>query len=129
MGPGGAGCSGRDRQPETRARLRQRHGPAGQDRPGRCPADRPLWRGDAPGGDACCPTRRAPELREILAGRRQLVAEIAARKQQLEHLRSPLVRARVAKALAFLQEEAKTLLALLRERIAADRRSQPTSRC
>jgi transposase len=61
------------------------------------------------------------ELREILAGRRQLVAEIAARKQQLEQLRSPLMRARVAKALAFLQEEAKTLLALLRERIAADR--------
>ncbi len=33
------------------------------------------------------------ELREILACRRQLVDEIAVRKQQLEHLRSPLVRA------------------------------------
>ena len=60
------------------------------------------------------------ELREILAGRRQLVEEIAVRKQQLEHLQSPLVRAQVAKTLAFLQEEAKALLALLRTRIAAD---------
>ena len=60
------------------------------------------------------------ELREILAGRRQLVAEIAARKQQLKHLQSPLVRAQVEKTLAFLQQEAKVLLALLRARIAAD---------
>ena len=60
------------------------------------------------------------ELREILAGRRQLVEEIAVRKQQLEHLQSPLVRAQVAKTLAFLQAEAKALLALLRTRIAAD---------
>jgi transposase len=60
------------------------------------------------------------ELREILAGRRQLVAEIAVRQQQLGHLQSPLVRARVEKALAFLRQEAKALLALLRERIAAD---------
>lgn len=60
------------------------------------------------------------ELREILAGRRQLVEEIAVRKQQLEHLQSPLVRAQVAKTLAFLQEEAKALLALLRKRIAAN---------
>ena len=60
------------------------------------------------------------ELREILAGRRQLVAEIAARKQQLKHLQSPLVRAQVEKTLAFLQQEAKALLALLRARIAAD---------
>ena len=60
------------------------------------------------------------ELREILASRRQLVEEIAVRKQQLEHLQSPLVRAQVAKTLAFLQEEAKALLALLRTRIAAD---------
>jgi len=60
------------------------------------------------------------ELREILAGRRQLVEEIAVRKQQLEHLQSPLVRAQVAKTLAFLQEEAKALLALLRTRIAAN---------
>jgi len=60
------------------------------------------------------------ELREILACRRQLVAEIAARRQQLEQLHSPLVRARVEKALARLREEAKELLALLRARIAAD---------
>jgi transposase len=60
------------------------------------------------------------ELREILAARRQLLAEIAARKQQLEQLRSPAVRDRVANALAFLQREAKDLLRLLRERIAAD---------
>ena len=60
------------------------------------------------------------ELREILAGRRQLVAEIAARKQQLKHLQSPLVRAQVEKTLAFLQQEAKALLAFLRARIAAD---------
>ena len=38
------GRAGRDRQPETGARLRARHGPGGQDRPGRCPADRALWR-------------------------------------------------------------------------------------
>ena len=59
------------------------------------------------------------ELREILAGRRQLVEEIAARKQQLEHLTSPAVRAQVEKTLAFLQGEAKALLALLRETIRA----------
>jgi transposase len=59
------------------------------------------------------------ELREILAGRRQLVDEIAVRKQQLEHLQSPLVRARVERALAFLQAEAKALLALLRQTIKA----------
>ena len=91
----GAGRAGRDRQPETGARLRPRHGPGGQDRPGRCPADRALWRGDAPGADPCCPTRRAPELREILACRRQLIDEITVRKQQLEHLQSPAMRARV----------------------------------
>ena len=60
------------------------------------------------------------ELREILACRRQLVAEIAARRQQLEQLHSPLVRTRVEKALARLREEAKELLVLLRARIAAN---------
>lgn len=60
------------------------------------------------------------ELREILAARRQLSDEIAVRKQQLEHLQSPAVRTRVEKALACLKQEAKALLALLRERIAAD---------
>ena len=65
------------------------------------------------------PGAASPELREILAGRRQLVDEIATRKQQLEHLTSPLVRAQVEKTLAFLRQEAKALLALLRQRIAA----------
>ncbi len=60
------------------------------------------------------------ELREILAARRQLVEEITTRKQQLEHLQSPLVRAQVERTLAFLKQEAKALLALLRQRIAAD---------
>ncbi|MGD9869135.1 MAG: IS110 family transposase [Geminicoccaceae bacterium] len=60
------------------------------------------------------------ELREILACRRQLVDEIATRKQQLEQLTSPAVRAQVEKTLAFLRQEAKALLALLRARIAAD---------
>ena len=59
------------------------------------------------------------ELREILAARRQLVDEIAVRKQQLEHLRSPLVRAQVERTLAFLKAEAKALLALLRQTIKA----------
>jgi transposase len=60
------------------------------------------------------------ELREILAARRQLVDEIATRKQQLEQLTSPTVRARLERALAFLRDEAKELLVLLRGRIAAD---------
>ena len=60
------------------------------------------------------------ELRETLACRRQLVDEITVRKQQLEHLTSPAVRARVEQALAFLRQEATALLALLRARIAAD---------
>ena len=60
------------------------------------------------------------ELREILACRRQLVEEIATRKQQLEQLTSPAVRAQVEKTLAFLHGEAKALLALWRARIAAD---------
>ena len=60
------------------------------------------------------------ELRETLACRRQLVDEITGRKQQLKHLTSPAVRARVEQALAFLRQEATALLALLRARIAAD---------
>ena len=60
------------------------------------------------------------ELREALACRRQLVDEVTVRRQQLEHLTSPAVRARVEQALTFLREEAKALLALLRARIAAD---------
>ena len=67
----------------------------------------------------CLPGNRQ-ELREILACRRQLVAEITARRQQLEQLHSEEMRARVEKTLIFLQQEAKATLALLRERIAAE---------
>jgi transposase len=59
------------------------------------------------------------ELREILACRRQLIDEITVRRQQLEHLRSPAMRGRVAKALAFLRQEAKELDQLLRQTIRA----------
>ena len=59
------------------------------------------------------------ELREILACRRQLVAEIATRRQQLEQLQSPLVRAQVEKTLTFLRQEAKALDQLLRATIKA----------
>ena len=125
----------RRRRRRAGARLRPRHGPGSQDRPGRCQADRPLWRGDAPGrhasarpgppGAARDPGHRAsgPIPRRDVSGadrRRQLVDEITVRKQQLEHLTSPAVRARVEQALTFLREEAKALLALLRARIAAD---------
>jgi transposase len=60
------------------------------------------------------------ELGEILACRRQLIDEITARKQQLEHLRSEGMRGRVAKALGFLRQEAKELTKLLRQKIQAD---------
>ena len=50
-GARGPGCAGRDRQSEAGARLRPRHRAGGQDRPGRCQADRPLWRDHAPGRD------------------------------------------------------------------------------
>ena len=59
------------------------------------------------------------ELREILACRRQLVAEIAVRRQQLEQLQSPAVRARVERALLALRQEAKELDQLLRQQIQA----------
>ena len=64
------------------------------------------------------PARR--ELREILACRRQLSDEITVRTQQLEHLRTPAMRERVEKALAFLRQEAKELARLLRQTIQAD---------
>jgi transposase len=68
------------------------------------------------------------ELREILAGRRQLSDEITVRRQQLEHLHSPDMRERVGRALAFLRQEAKEHDQLLRARIAADTgRCLPTS--
>ena len=43
------------------------------------------------------------ELGEILACRRRLIDEITVRKQRLEHLQSPSLRARMAKVLAFLR--------------------------
>jgi transposase len=59
------------------------------------------------------------ELREILACRRQLLAEITVRRQQLEHLHSPAVRARVERTLLVLRHEAKELDRLLCETIRA----------
>ena len=61
------------------------------------------------------------ELGEILACRRRLIDEITVRRQQLEHLHSPAMRARVAKALAFLRQEERELTKLLRQKIEADR--------
>ena len=60
------------------------------------------------------------ELGETLACRRQLIDEITVRRQQLEHLHSPAMRARVTKALAFLRQEEKELAKLLRQQIQAD---------
>ena len=60
------------------------------------------------------------ELGEILACRRRLIDEITVRRQQLEHLQSEAMRARVTKALAFLRQEERELAKLLRQRIAAD---------
>ena len=60
------------------------------------------------------------ELGEILACRRRLIDAITVRRQQLEHLHSPAMRARVAKALAFLRREAKELDRLLRQHIQAN---------
>ena len=60
------------------------------------------------------------ELGEILACRRRLIDAITVRRQQLEHRHSPAMRARVAKALAFLRREAKELTRLLRQQIQAD---------
>jgi transposase len=64
------------------------------------------------------PARTA--LGEILACRRQLIDEITVRTQQLEHLQTPAMRARVEKTLAFLRQEAKELTKLLRQTIQAD---------
>jgi transposase len=60
------------------------------------------------------------ELREILACRRQLIDEITVRRQQLEHLKSPMLRARVETTIAFLRQQQKELTQLLRENIQAD---------
>ena len=74
-------------------------------------------------GAICRPTPTPPpeparaELGELLACRRQLIDAITVRRQQLEHLRSPAMRERVAKALAFLRQEAKALTQLLRRKI------------
>ena len=59
------------------------------------------------------------ELSEILACRRQLIDEITVRRQQLEQLQSPAVRARVERALLVLRQEAKALDQLLRQQIRA----------
>ena len=60
------------------------------------------------------------ELGETLACRRQLIDEITVRTQQLEHLQSEVMRARVTKALAFLRQEERELAKLLRQQIQAD---------
>jgi transposase len=60
------------------------------------------------------------ELREILACRRQLIDEITVRRQQLEHLKSPMLRTRVEKTIAFLRQQEKELTQLLRNKIQAD---------
>ena len=60
------------------------------------------------------------ELGEILACRRRVVDEIAVRKQQLGQLRSPAMRARVDKVLAFLRQEEKELATLLRRTVQAE---------
>jgi transposase len=60
------------------------------------------------------------ELGEILACRRQLIDAITVRRQQLEHLQSPSLRARTTKVLAFLRQEEKALTKLLRQKIEAD---------
>ena len=61
------------------------------------------------------------ELGEILACRRRLIDAITVRKQQLEHLQSPSMCARMAKVLAFLRQEERELTKLLRQKIEADR--------
>ena len=59
-------------------------------------------------------------LGEILACRRQLVDEITVRKQQLEHLQSEDMRARVTRAMVFLRQEERELAQRLRQKIQAD---------
>ena len=63
------------------------------------------------------PRRR---LAELLAYRRQLLAEIAARGQQLGHLRTPALVERARAALDRLRREEAELDALLAEAVAAD---------
>ena len=60
------------------------------------------------------------ELGELLACRRQRIDEITVRKQQLEHLQSPSLRARTTKVLALLRQEERELSKLLRQQIQAD---------
>ena len=52
--------------------------------------------------------------------RRQLVDEITVRKQQLEHLQSEDMRARVTRAMVFLRQEERELAQRLRQKIQAD---------
>jgi transposase len=60
------------------------------------------------------------QLAELLAYRRQILAEIAARAQQLAHLRHPALIERARAALARLRQDKAELDRLLRETIAAD---------
>jgi transposase len=59
-------------------------------------------------------------LAELLAYRRQILAEIAARSQQLVHLRTPALIERARAALARLRQDKAELDRLLQETIAGD---------
>ena len=59
-------------------------------------------------------------LAELLGYRRQLLAEITARTQQLNHLRTPALIARAKAALERLHQDKAELDALLRQTIAED---------
>ena len=94
--------------PPTGTRLRPRHGPGSQDRPGRRQVIARYGEVRRPAATPIADPARA-ELGEILACRRRLIDEITVRRQQLEHLHSPAMRARVAKVLAFLRQEEREL--------------------
>ncbi len=66
-------------------------------------------------------------LAELLAYRRQLLAEIAARTQQLGHLRTPGLVARARAALQRLRRDKAELDRLLRETIAGDPQLRATA--
>jgi transposase len=65
-----------------------------------------------------CPDRDRAELRELLAYRDQILAEIAARMQQLSGYRSPTLRDRAAQDIARLKREQYTLAREIAEKIA-----------
>lgn len=60
------------------------------------------------------------ELAELLAYRQRLIDEITARRQQLAHFQSVIVRAQAEAALALLRVQCKDLTVQVRGRIAAD---------